>query len=169
VICSLPPRGSTQLENGLMSNTRVHRCLETGLSILVGTVDVQGTPSCCRAVAIRSEDELETVTVYLPIATSHQIIQNIATTGRLAIAAAHPMEHCATQLKGMTIETRLAREDEASFVRGRLDAFADVLDSIGVPKGLTRAVAHWPAFAVSMRVEQVFEQTPGPNAGSRLR
>ena len=80
-----------------------------------------------------------------------------------------PMDHCATQLKGMTIETRLAREDEASFVRGRLDAFADVLDSIGVPKGLTRAVAHWPAFAVSMRVEQVFEQTPGPNAGSRLR
>ena len=73
------------------------------------------------------------------------------------------------ELKGVAIETRLAREDEASFVRGRLDAFADVLDSIGVPKDLTRAVAHWPAFAVSMRVEQVFEQTPGPNAGRRLR
>jgi hypothetical protein len=139
------------------------------LSILVGTVDAHGMPSCCRAIAIASVDELKTVTVYLPVATSHETIQNVATTGRLAIAATHPIDHCATQLKGTTTEARLAREDEASFVRGRLEAFADVLDTIGVPRRLTRSVAHWPAFAVSMRVEQVFEQTPGPKAGSRLR
>ena len=149
--------------------TRVHRCLEAGLSILVGTVDTDGTPSCCRAIALTSTDELQTATVYLPVATSHQTIQNVATTGQLAVAATHVIDHCATQLKGTTIDARLAREDEASFVRGRLDAFADALDIIGMPRRVTRSLAHWPAFAISMRVEQVFEQTPGPNAGSRLR
>jgi hypothetical protein len=49
-----------------------------------------------------------------------------------------------------------------------LEALADVLDSIGVPRRLTRSVAHWPAFAIRIRVEQIFEQTPGPNAGSPL-
>jgi hypothetical protein len=153
----------------MSSRARVHRCLEEGLSILVGTVDAHGTPSCCRAIAIKSEDDLETVTVYLPVATSHATIQNVAATKRLAIAATHPMDNCATQLKGTTIEARLAHDAEGTFVEGRLDAFARVLDTIGVPLRLTRSVAHWPAFAVRMRVEQIFEQTPGPQAGARLR
>ncbi|MET0211967.1 MAG: hypothetical protein ABW292_03140 [Vicinamibacterales bacterium] len=152
-----------------MSNARLHRCLEPGLSILVGTVDAKGTTSCCSANANASDHGLQSVTVYLPVATSHETIQNLATTGRLAVAATHPIDHCATQLKGTRMDARLAREDEAPFVRERLDAFADVLDTIGVPKRLTRSVSHWPAFAVTIRVEQVFDQTPGPNAGSRLR
>lgn len=137
--------------------------------MLVGTVDRAGAPLTCRAIAIRSDDGLETLTVYLPVATSHETIQNLATTRRLAVTAMNPREHSATQLKGTTIEARLATEDEAAFVRGRLDVLADGLDRIGVPRRLTRSVAHWPAFAVRMRVEQMFEQTPGPHAGTRLR
>jgi hypothetical protein len=152
-----------------MSNARVHRCLESGLSILVGTVDGGGMPSCCRAIALTSGDDLETVTVYVPVATSHETIQNLATTKRLAIVATHPVEHCATQLKGTAIDARLAREDEAPLVRAGIDSLSDILERIGLPRRVTRSVAHWPAFAINMRVEQVFEQTPGPNAGSRLR
>lgn len=152
-----------------MTSARVHRCLEPGLAILVGAVDPQGRPSCCRGIALTSNDGLDTVTVYLPVATSQDVIQSVALTKRLAIAASQPIEHCTTQLKGTTIEARLARDDEAALVRGRLDAFADVLDRVGLPRRLTRSVVCWPAFAVTMRVEQVFEQTPGPNAGSRLR
>ncbi len=152
-----------------MSRARVHRCLEPGLSVLVGTVDPQGIPSSCRAIAIASEDDLQTVTVYVPVATSQQMIQNVAMTRRLAVAATDVIEHCATQLKGTTLEARLARDGEAPFIRTRLDEFADVLDRIGVPRRLTRSLTHWPAFAVTMQVEQVFEQTPGPNAGTRIR
>ena len=152
-----------------MSTERVHRCLEPGLSLLVGTVDVNGMPSTCRGIAAVSDDDLETMTVYVPVATSHETIQNVATTKRLAVAATHPIDNSATQLKGTALDVRLAREDEAAFVRARLEAFADVLDTVGVPRRLTRSVAHWPAFAISLRVEQMFDQTPGPNAGSRLR
>ena len=152
-----------------MRDPRVHRCLEAGLSILVGTVDANGTPSCSRGIAIRSDDGLETATVYLPVATSHEAIQNIATTGRLAVAAVHPLDNTATQLKGTTTEVRLARDDEAAFVRDRVGVFTDVVEVAGIPRRLMRAVAYWPAFAVRVRVEQIFEQTPGPNAGNPLR
>lgn len=152
-----------------MSNSRLHRCLEPGLSVLVATVDAQGTPASCRAIAIASDDDLETVTVYLPVATCHEAIQNLAITKRLAVAATNPVDNSATQLKGTTLEARLAREDEAAFVNGRLEAFAEMLAHIGVPRRTTRSVAHWPAFAVQVRVEQIFDQTPGPKAGSRIR
>jgi hypothetical protein len=139
------------------------------VSIVVGVADARGMPTCCRAYALRSQDDLTTLTVYLPVSTSHETIQTLATTGRLAVAATHLRDHLATQLKGVTVETRLAREDEAAFVRGRIDAYVDVLAAAGIPKRLSRRAAHWPAFAVTIRVEDIYEQTPGPQAGARLR
>ena len=94
---------------------------------------------------------------------------NLATTGRIAVGVTHPRDNFATQFKGTTLEARLARDDESAFVRARLEAYADVLDRIGVPRRVARSLAHWPAFAVTMRVEQTFDQTPGPNAGSPVR
>jgi hypothetical protein len=137
--------------------------------VLVGTVDANGQPSCCRAVAIASTDGLKTLTVYVPVATSQQTIQNVATTRRLAVAASYPPTHATTQLKGTTLEARIARDDERAFVRERLDAFADALDPLGVPRRITRSLNYWPAFALTMHVDEIFEQTPGPQAGQRIR
>ena len=147
----------------------IARSLDPGMSLLVGTVNSQNVPVCCRAVALASGDALATVTVYVPIATSHETIQNLATTRRMAIAATNPLDHCSIQLKGTHTDTRLAREDELDFVASRFGAFADILDSIGIPSRVTRNATCWPAFAVTMRVEEIFDQTPGPKAGARVR
>ena len=152
-----------------MANPRLQRCLEPGMSIHVGTVDAGGAPSACRAIALSSENDLATITAYVPVATSQTTIANVATTHRMAIAANNPVDHWAIQLKGTTIGARLARNDEAELIETRLEQFADVLERIGVPRRLVRNVTRWPAFAIEMRVEHVFEQTPGPNAGSRIR
>jgi len=152
-----------------MTDQRVKRCLDPGMSLLVGTVDADGAPSCCRAVGLASNDDLATVTVYLPLATSQRIIQDVATTHRIAVAATHVIDHCSVQLKGTASTARLARQDEAPVITEWLDAFSSVLDAVGVPRRVTLSLNHWPAFAVEMRVDQLFEQTPGPNAGSQLK
>ena len=152
-----------------MNDQRARRALEAGTTIIVGTADAQNVPSCCRAVALSSDDDLATATVYIPLASSQQTLKNLATTKRIAVVASHPIDHCAIQLKGTTTNVRLATDDEAPFVEARLVAMAEVLHNVGVPRRLVRNLAHWPAFAVTLRVYQIFEQTPGPNAGSRLR
>ena len=148
---------------------RILRCLEPGMSVIVGSVDGQGIPACCRAVALRSSDGLATVTVFVPMATSRETMANVASTRRLAVVSTQPIEHCATQLKGVAESTRVAREDELPFVRQHLGSFAAVLNSLGYPPRVTNAVVHWPAFAIEMRVEEIYEQSPGPKAGTRLR
>jgi len=152
-----------------MDDGRIRRCLEGGMSVLVGTVNERGTPSCCRAIALTSGDDLATVTAYVPVATSRDIIADVATTHRMAIVITHPIDHGSVQLKGTAGTARLAREDERGLVRMRLEQLSDVLDAIGVPRRIVRGVNHWPVFAVEMRVEQIFEQTPGPKAGAQLR
>jgi hypothetical protein len=152
-----------------MTEPRQDHCLQPGRSILIGTVDPNGNPSCCRGIAVRSLDGLETLTVYVPVATSQETIRNVALTGRIAVATSNPADNRSTQVKGATTETRLAREDEREHVRHSFDAYAAVLDRIGVPRRLTHSVAQWPAFAITLRVEEMYEQTPGPQAGTRLR
>ena len=152
-----------------MTDDRIRACLGEGTSIFIGTIDAGGRPLCCRAIALRSEDDLATATLYVPIATSRDTLANVATTRRLAVVVTRPVEHFSIQLKGIGTTARLARDDEEATVRSYLDGLADVLDRIGVPRRVTRSFAHWPAFAIEMRVEQIFEQTPGPKAGTRLR
>jgi hypothetical protein len=135
----------------------------------MASVDAQKVPSCCRAVAVASDDNTETLTVFVPMATSHEVLRNVATTRRVAITVTDPLTHTSTQLKGISVDVRLAREDEATFVRARLDATAEGLAAIGIPRRVTQNVGCWPAFAVTARIEDVFDQTPGPNAGTRLK
>ena len=59
---------------------------------------------------LQTDDDLATVTVFLPMATSQETMANLAATDRLAIVTTHPISHCATQLKGIAQRTRPARE-----------------------------------------------------------
>src|SRR5215467_13183697 len=120
-----------------MLTPRLQRCLQPGVSVIVGSVDAHGAPTCCRAYGLRSTDDLETVTVYVPVATSHETIQALATTGRLSIGASYPADHLSTQLKGVVTDTRLAREDEAPIVREQLRVWCEVLAEFGVPRRLS--------------------------------
>jgi hypothetical protein len=148
---------------------RLLKCVEPGVSVIIGSADAAGNPSCCRAVALRSDDGLATVTVFVPVATSKETIANVASTKRLAVVTTHPISHCATQLKGIVERTRPAREDEKPFIVGHFGGFGGVLNAIGYPLRVTRTVCHWPALALEMRVDEIYEQSPGPNAGTRLR
>src|SRR5262245_57684476 len=114
-----------------MNQERIRRCLDPGMSLLVGSVDAGGTPVSCRAVALTSADDLATVTVYVPLATSHETINNIATTHRMAVAATYPIDNSSMQLKGTASAARLARADEEPLIRASLDGFADVLEQLG--------------------------------------
>jgi len=148
--------------------TRVRRSLEPGTSVLVGTVDARGVPSCCRGLALVSDDDLATARVYVPIATSQETIANIATTARIAVCMSHPVDHATIQLKGRAVATRLATEAEAARVRGLFKEFGAVLGTIGIPQTVMRTIVDWPAFAIDIEVDAVFEQTPGPKAGVPL-
>lgn len=139
-----------------------------GVSVIVATVDADGFPTCCRGIAIATKDDFDTVTIYVPAATAQETVANVATTRRVAVACSHPLSHESIQIKGLTRGVRLAPPEDEAFVRQRLDEFAAVLDEIGLPRRVTRSVAHWPAFAIDISVEQVFDQTPGPKAGAAV-
>lgn len=148
--------------------SRLQRFVEGGISVIVGTADADKVPTCCRAIALSTKDNFETVTVYVPAATGQETIANVATTRRVAISASEPLSHGSIQIKGVSRGVKLAPAADEEFVRKRLHQFADVLAELGLPRSVTHHFAHWPAFAVEVSVEQVFDQTPGPKAGTPI-
>jgi hypothetical protein len=142
--------------------------MEDGVSVVLATADADGIPSCCRGIAVTSRDNFETLTIYVPATTAQETIANVATTRRVAVSATKPLSHESVQVKGITRGVRLAPASDEAFVRSRLDSFAEVLDQIGLPRRVTKSIAHWPAFAIDISIEEVFDQTPGPKAGNAI-
>jgi hypothetical protein len=151
-----------------MPKERLREAVEGGRSVFVGTSDADGVPSCCRGIAVTTKDDFETVTVYVPAATAQETMANLATTRRMAVCCSEPLSHRTIQIKGVTRGVKLAPPGDEMMVRQRWQEFEEVLDAIGLPRRVTHRIAHWPAFAIEMSVEQIFEQTPGPKAGVPL-
>jgi hypothetical protein len=151
----------------MLRDPRASRCLGDGTHVVVGTADAERRPACCDAVAVVVDGPTR-LTVYLPVATSASTLANIATNGRLAIVSVSPLDHSTVQLKGRSVGVRLAGEDERPRVVASIEALAGVLAPLGLPASLARSLTHWPAFAVQVEVDAVFEQTPGPRAGELL-
>jgi hypothetical protein len=149
----------------MLSDDTVLRYLEPGRSVVIGTVDAAGWPSCCRGIAIVVAEDRRSVVVFLPVATAAETVANVASNGRLAVVTTHPVTHVTVQLKGRSRAVRVAGEEERPTIEAYFERFADVLDSIGLPRGISRGMARWPAFAIEIEVDAVFEQTPGPRAG----
>ncbi len=153
----------------MLTDERVRRYLGAGMHMAVGTVDAAGEPCVCDAVALEVHPSGAGVTVYLPVAIAAETVANLATNGRVAVVSTYPPDHGTVQLKGQSRAVRLAGEEQRAFVTESLQQLAGVLDQMGLPRAITLSVQHWPAFAVDVDVEAVFDQTPGPRAGELLR
>ncbi len=108
------------------------------------------------------------LTVYLAAATSVRAAANARASSRMAITVSHPPTHRTYQIKGAVLDVRDATADDRPLIEKYVDDFADLLATVGLPRHITRRLTCWPAFAIDIDIGEVFAQTPGPGAGSRM-
>jgi Pyridoxamine 5'-phosphate oxidase len=153
----------------MLSGEKVRQVLSDGVSVIVGSASPQGRPSCCRAVGLVVDPDAQGITVYVPVITSSEVIADVATTGQVAIVCSNPIDHATVQLKGRRRLVRVAAPEELPVIRDLAEHFAETVEVLGLPKRFGSSLTHWPAFAVEVDVDAVFEQTPGPRAGSLVK
>ena len=150
---------------------RVVELLHGPAFLQIGTRDAALRPAHVFAVGARVHDDRETVTVFVPTARAERTLRDLTDNGRIALGASHA-SHESYQLKGTYVSSRPAdAEDRARQEAYRAAVLASVLemgypDSIARP--LTQGLAYTPAVAITFRAEEVYQQTPGPDAGTRL-
>jgi hypothetical protein len=140
--------------------------LRTGITVLVGTRDRRFVPEGVRAMGARIEPDGAHATVFVPHATGATTVANALESRRIAVCFTRPADHRSIQIKGSVVDVRDAEPRDFALVDTYRDELAQTLGYLGLPPRLTLRVRHWPAHAIRLRIESMFEQTPGPGAGS---
>jgi predicted pyridoxine 5'-phosphate oxidase superfamily flavin-nucleotide-binding protein len=143
--------------------------LETGVSLIVCTVDAQGMPDANRAWSTKVLDGGARLRITISD-DSHGLIDNLHATGRLAITYTEIEVLTSYQVKGrMTSEIGPESGDDAARRAAYIEAFcANVKHVNGTPRELLDRLMPSSFLVFEMDVDEVFDQTPGPSAGRQL-
>lgn len=140
--------------------------LESGVSLVVGTVDAEGLPDATRAWSARRQGD--DVRILLPT-TSARALANLEGGGLIALTATMVDTLRSMQLKGRALAVEPATDDDratmAAYVR---EFFANVQRTDGSDPERLQNLVPDDVVAVVFAVDHVFDQTPGPRAGARL-
>lgn len=145
--------------------------LEGAAFIQIGTRDAALRPTHTFVVGARVHEDRETVTVLVPSARADRVMRDLEDNGRVAVSCGHA-SHESYQLKGTYLSFRPADDaDRARQEAARAALLASAL-AAGYPDALARpfvlGFAYTPALAITFHAEEVYQQTPGPDAGTRL-
>lgn len=142
-----------------------------GVSVNVASRDAALRPSLMRAVGSDVAPDGSRITVYLARSQSGQLLQDIASTGQLAVVFSQPSTHRSVQVKATAATLRPAVEADRDVLARYLASMEREVANVGFPPPLTRAMlAHRleDVVAVTFTPQEAFDQTPGPRAGKSL-
>ena len=151
-----------------MFNEQLAGFLQEGLSTHIASRNERLEPSAARVTALLVEPDGLHVVAFVPTVAGGPILADLRTNGQVALVCARPPDERGCQVKGVFVDARDAREDERPVVVAQWERFRDKLAMIGLPRVATDAWVTWPCTAIRLRVQALFDQTPGPGAGARL-
>ena len=151
-----------------MIGAELKEFLESGISVLVGSRDRLLVPEAIRGFGLRVEADGRELVVFVPDAWGGRTLANLRDNGRIAVGAARPRDHRSVQIKGSVVEIRPGDDDDRALLEGYRERLVDHFGAIGFPPRILHRLAAWPCHAVRLAVEALFEQTPGPRAGTPL-
>ena len=141
---------------------------------MVGTRDSELVPELVRAWGPRVSRDRKHVSVCVAMAAGAKTLGNLRDNGRVAVTFALPSNSSAIQLWGRCTGTGPPHRDDLTAVQQHRDTFARAGKGIGVPLPFIEALWQRELAGSPMMVrirfvaERVFNQTPGPDAGSPL-
>jgi hypothetical protein len=134
-------------------------------AIVVGTRDAAMRPACALAAGVAFPGGGR-VTVYVSEAAGAETFANLEANGAIAVVFEEILSHNTVQLKGRVTRIRRVDESERAAVERSIAGFFRQVEAVGATPGVVRQVRRWPCRAVTFDVTDVFEQTPGPKAGT---
>jgi predicted pyridoxine 5'-phosphate oxidase superfamily flavin-nucleotide-binding protein len=133
----------------------------------MGTRDAQFTPEYSRVVGAQAIDD-EHVKIFIAEKTAARAIENINDNGLIAVTLVNVLNYEAYQLKGTCVKYEEASDEEQVIVENNMKAFNEVCVKIGLEDGIVFNWPHKPVWAIEMKVEEAFVQTPRIGTGTKL-
>jgi hypothetical protein len=142
--------------------------LESGSATFVGSVDAAGNPAAAYGMGALVLGDGAELRVILG-AEERQVIENLQETGAVAVGATDVPTLRSVQIKGRAqLVEPVTPEDRIRINRYIAEYFDTINRTDGTPVELLHRLVPRDFVAFVMTIEEIFDQTPGPQAGSVL-
>lgn len=151
-----------------MLDRKIAAFLQEGLDMHIGTCSERLEPNGARVVAVTVDDDGTHLVVFLAEVAAARLLPDLAENGQAAVSFGRPVDERACQVKGELVSVRPAAPHERETIEAQFEAFLRNMELVGVPRAGFANWIRWPAAAIRLKATAVFEQTPGPAAGTPL-
>lgn len=155
-----------------MIPAKIIRFLEERANIgFAGTRDASRIPSGHRVCGWYAAGDGRTLTALVPAGSAEPMIATLLENGRIAITVEEIGTHETYQIKGRYLSHRPLRPPEVEIAARTRERMARGVRAVFLDELLVAAMDRAipaPSLAVDIAVDEVFLQTPGPDAGTRL-
>lgn len=137
--------------------------------MIVGTVDAAGEPFATRGwgLNVLAGEPVQIRVLVDP--DEVQALTNLRTTGRVAVTATSVVTASSLQLKGRLCDIEPALDSDIErAARFCDDFFGDVVETDRTPREIVERLRPERYVACIIDVEDVYDQTPGPSAGTSM-
>jgi hypothetical protein len=165
------PESGTEADAPLLDATQA-MFLSGPIAINVASHDADLVPSIARAYGCRISSDRRQVAVFVSTMRSRELLRDLRAGSPIAVVFTRPKTHATLQLKGTRAEILPLAPGDREIIRAYGAAFAGEIRDLGFADHFTRAMlapAEEDALAVVFTPAAMFEQTPGPVAGKRLK
>lgn len=151
---------------------KIIRFLEERASVAsAGTRDANLVPRGHRVTGWRIAAGGRTLTAFIPESSVPHLVEALQDNGRVAVTFEELGTHETYQVKGRYMSHRPVQPTEIDVASRMRERFVKALRALfpnqGIADRLGPSIAA-PSLAVEIAVDEVFLQTPGPGAGTRL-
>ncbi len=140
------------------------------MGFMLGTRDASLRPCVTWVSGVKADAPNDEITMYVADAYGEQVFRNLEDNGMVALTCGHGPAHETFQFKGKFIESSPSTgQDIAIQDIYKAKTSAHYGGNYGEEaRGVFDGVILHPSTAVRFKVTEIFDQTPGPNAGARI-
>jgi len=150
---------------------RVVEAVHGSAVMFAGTRDQRLHPAQTFVIGAVVQPDRETITFFIPESRAERILSDLKNNGRVALSVAL-ITHEAYQLKGSSIASRPTDAKDRAVQEISRTKLVSTMIQAGYPEQLVKPLilgyAYQPGVAITFRVEEIFLQTPGPEAGKKI-
>lgn len=142
--------------------------LGEGTATVIATRDERMRPALARGWAVVVSADGSEISLCVAAPEGSAVRANLEQNGAIAITCSSPATYRTVQAKGEVVAISDPTPEELAAVDAHVAAFSRDIQPLGLPRDAARRLLEERLVTVRVRPRELFDQTPGPNAGTRM-
>lgn len=141
------------------------------VSMSVAARNAQKRPFVGRALGCRVSADRRRITIFLSKSRAAQLLECLRDNGTIALAITRPSTNESLQFKGAVLDIVPPSADDRTEIAAYRESFVQELESLGYGREFAQGILAGSEDCVAVVFEPaaMFNQTPGPKAGTKLK